>query len=390
MNGVSTIYETNKINIKNFLSEIDFQLGSLDTIQPGINTLIKNDLEIKVDQSTRYVIHDQGSNQSIQSTSRLLGNILTEADISYDNSSIILLDGEISSPSANLPFNSFYDIEVLSPISQEDFKSNSRSLDTLLFESQTKNLNIGYQTNNSPNETLSISGISPQQYNFIEFEDDTVFFTQVTEEVVLDQYPISFFTIYQPLSTIAIDTETTVKTGEYGLEAQRKRIRYEDGIETGVIVEATWLVRPAVDRIVGYGTEISIQTLNTADGPIEYYRAVEFYATSYSASRAGVDPSVSWYGEVFCGGYAQYGYVAVDLDYIPCGTPLYVPGYGYAVAMDTGNFNGAWIDLGYDDDNWVQWSKPVTVYFLTPVPPIDTINYIIPPGSTPYLPGFTY
>jgi uncharacterized protein YabE (DUF348 family) len=340
LNGVSTNYETKKLNIQNFLLEINFQLGSLDNIDPGINSLIKNDLEINVEQSTRYVIHDQVSNQSIQSTSRLLGKILSDAGISYNNSSIILADGNVSSASANLHYKPFYDIEVLSN-KLEGSDANNRSLDTMIFENQNQTLNIDYDNNSSSNQVLSIIGISPQQYNFIEFEDNKIFFTQVAEEVVLDQYPISFYTIYQPLSTIPLDTETTIQAGEYGLEAQRKRIRYEDGIETGSIVEATWLVRPPLDRISGYGTQITIQTLNTSDGLIEYYRSLEFYATSYSASRAGVDPSISWYGEVFCGGYAQYGYVAVDLDYIPCGTPLYIPGYGFATAMDTGNFNGA-------------------------------------------------
>jgi len=27
-----------------------------------------------------------------------------------------------------------------------------------------------------------------------------------------------------------------------------------------------------------------------------------------------------------------------------------------------------WIDLGYSDSDWVNWSKTVTVYFLSPAP----------------------
>jgi len=66
---------------------------------------------------------------------------------------------------------------------------------------------------------------------------------------------------------------------------------------------------------------------------------------------------------------------------VPCGTRLYVPGYGFAVAMDTGRITGAWIDLGYEDDDFVLWHQFVTVYFLTPVPPLDQIAWIIPPGA---------
>jgi 3D (Asp-Asp-Asp) domain-containing protein len=56
---------------------------------------------------------------------------------------------------------------------------------------------------------------------------------------------------------------------------------------------------------------------------------------------------------------------------------MYVPGYGYAEAADTGGgVKGRWIDLGYEDDNWVSWSGNVTVYFLTPVP--SSIVYVFP------------
>ena len=52
------------------------------------------------------------------------------------------------------------------------------------------------------------------------------------------------------------------------------------------------------------------------------------------------------------------------------GYQVYVPGYGVGVIGDSGyGIPGTtWIDLGYDNDNWVPWSKVVTVYFLYPAP----------------------
>ena len=46
------------------------------------------------------------------------------------------------------------------------------------------------------------------------------------------------------------------------------------------------------------------------------------------------------------------------------------PGYGFATVGDVcgGCVGKPWVDLGYGDDDWQQWSSWVTVYFLTPVP----------------------
>ena len=58
---------------------------------------------------------------------------------------------------------------------------------------------------------------------------------------------------------------------------------------------------------------------------------------------------------------------------------LYVPGYGAAVAGDTGGgIIGRRVDLCYDDHNLVDWYKWVDVYLLAPAPPAGQINWILP------------
>lgn len=212
-------------------------------------------------------------------------------------------------------------------------------------------------------------------------EDGQVRIVRVREEVALEQNLVPFTTELQPMPEVDIDTLEIIQPGEFGLEAQRVRIRYEDGGEISRTVEDNWMAREPVTRIQGYGTKITVRTLSTADGVIEYWRAVEFWATSYSPANSGTSPDLPWYGHVYCGGLMKNGFVGVDLSVVPCGTPLYIPGYGFAVAMDTGAISGAWIDLGYLDADYVPWHQNVTVYFLTPVPDPANIAWIIPPPS---------
>jgi 3D (Asp-Asp-Asp) domain-containing protein len=93
------------------------------------------------------------------------------------------------------------------------------------------------------------------------------------------------------------------------------------------------------------------------------------YATSYH-------PSVT--GDITASGLPlRKGVAAIDIRYIPFYTRMYVPGYGEALAADTGSgVKGRWIDLGYSDDDYVSWHKWVTVYFLWPPP--ENIVWIIP------------
>lgn len=203
--------------------------------------------------------------------------------------------------------------------------------------------------------------------------------TRVREEVIVELAPVPFETNFQPLADAEIDTKRILDTGSFGVEANQIRVRFEDGEEVERKVEGQWLAREPEPRVVGYGTNIIVRTTGTADGTIEYWRAVEMWATSYSPSRAGVSPDAPNFGITASGKPLEKGLVAIDRSLIPFGTRMYVPGYGFAEAADTGGgVKGRWIDLGYEDDNYKPWAQYVTVYFLTPVPPASNITWILP------------
>ena len=74
-----------------------------------------------------------------------------------------------------------------------------------------------------------------------------------------------------------------------------------------------------------------------------YQRRLVMEATAYTAEDGGGD------GYTATGQYLQRGMVAVDPDVIPLGSQLYIEGYGYAVAADTGGaIVGDRIDLAMD------------------------------------------
>lgn len=192
---------------------------------------------------------------------------------------------------------------------------------------------------------------------------------RVEERVEVEEKPLPFDTAFQPIEDLEIDNQKVIESGAYGVVANRVRVRIEDGQEIQRFVEGDWVARQPEPRVIGYGTQIIPRSINTDDGPIEYCRALTMYATSYSPSRAGVPPDAKNFGITASGKPLTRGLVAIDRSLIPFGTQMYVPGYGFAEAADTGGgVRNRWIDLGYDDDNYVAWHQYVTVYFLCPLP----------------------
>ncbi len=202
--------------------------------------------------------------------------------------------------------------------------------------------------------------------------DGLIRIVRVREDILLEQELLAFTTQTQPLPEVEIDTQQIVQVGEYGLTAKRVRVRYENGLEISRQTEAEWVAAEPKPRIVGYGTKIVVRVLDTPAGPIEYWRALNMYATSYYPAAVGNDITAT-------GMLLEKGVVGIDPRHIPYFTNLYVPGYGLAVAADTGGgIVPRLIDLGFSDDDFELWHQYVTVYFLTPVPPEDQISWIIP------------
>ncbi len=79
-------------------------------------------------------------------------------------------------------------------------------------------------------------------------------------------------------------------------------------------------------------------------------RTLNVYATWYTAASAGGS------GVTATGTGVYKGIVAVDPRVIPLGTRMYIPGYGYGIAADTGGaVIGNHIDLGYGADDVKDW-----------------------------------
>ncbi|MGZ9223250.1 MAG: G5 domain-containing protein [Anaerolineales bacterium] len=199
--------------------------------------------------------------------------------------------------------------------------------------------------------------------------DGQIHIARVTESVQLAQKPIPFENELQASADVPLDQTQILQPGENGLMVQRIRIRYEDAEEISRVTEDETMVRPPQTRILAYGTKIEVRSAAVDGVNIEYWRAVQMYATSYSPCRSGADKC---YPGTSSGKSLRKGMVGLRYSWYLSmqGQQLYVPGYGFASVEDVcgGCVGRPWIDLGYNDHDFEPWHSWVTVYFLTPVP----------------------
>ena len=202
---------------------------------------------------------------------------------------------------------------------------------------------------------------------------------RILETVQVERKSISYESVMAADDQLEIDQQRVAQAGQDGEFRRRFKVVYQDGVENVRSLLDEWVAAEPVTRIVSYGRKIVSRPLDTPEGTLNYWRKVEMYATAYSPARSGTPRSAPWYGRTRIGQQLRKGLVAVDPKVIPLGTRLYVPGYGLALAADTGGgVRGRMIDLGYEDATYQSWHSWVDVYVLDPPPSSSSITWVLP------------
>jgi len=208
--------------------------------------------------------------------------------------------------------------------------------------------------------------------------DMTVEVIRVDEKLLVEEEPVPFETAWEPDDQMELDQQRVKRDGQDGVLKRRIRSIYENGEEMQRLLEREWVDADPTTKIIAYGTNIVSRQMDTPEGPISYWRKFRVLATSYSAATSGKSPDHPQYGLTFLGWEAGKGIVAVDPKVINLTSKMYIPGYGMAVAGDTGGrIKGLRIDLGFDEDNLELWYSWVDVYLLDPPPPPDEIRWVL-------------
>lgn len=152
---------------------------------------------------------------------------------------------------------------------------------------------------------------------------------------------IGIQTIIEPDPTMAKGEQKIIQEGHAGQVSIKERVYLQGDKIIRTKELSSKVIKDMVPKIIKEGTREKI--VQTSRGNVRYSKVLKMNATAYTASDGNGD------GITASGIPATRGIVAVDPEVIPLGTRLYIPGYGEALAADTGGaIQGNRIDLVVD------------------------------------------
>ncbi len=178
---------------------------------------------------------------------------------------------------------------------------------------------------------------------------------------ITQREPIPFSTVRKANAQLRSGSSRTVQNGVNGeKEVVFKVTTRMDGVELHRDKVAERIVKKPVTEVIQEGQRGSLPSRGYFSGR----RMLTMIPTTYNPYHCGGDGR----GITATGLKARYGVVAVDPRFIPLGTRLYVDGYGYAIAADTGGaIKGNRIDLCVDSKHQacgIANFKPLHVYII--------------------------
>lgn len=317
LNGQQKVVKTHANTVKDVFAQLEIPLNSKDYLSPSADAKVKDNQVIVWKQAKQVKIVQDNEKKTIWTTAGTVAELLKEQQI-------VLNEQDEISPKPQETIKSKMDIRIKSALhltlvdggKEQQVWSTSATVADFLTQQGIK-LNEFDRVEPSISETVKKDGV----INVIRVEK----VTDVVEE------PVHFAVITKKDESLEKGKQVTVKDGRQGLISREYEVILENGKEVSRKLINEQSLREKLDKVVAVGTkELDIQVSRGAETGTEFY----VNTTAYTAYCNG------------CSGVTATGFdlranpnakiIAVDPRVIPLGTKVYVEGYGYAVASDTG------------------------------------------------------
>jgi uncharacterized protein YabE (DUF348 family) len=318
LDGEKRVIETHADTVEELFNDLDISLHSEDYLSHKRDTRVKDNLKIVWKPAKQVQMVVDNEKKTIWTTADTVADLLIEQNIALK------------------------EFDEVVPKPDKAIKSN---MDIAIEKAFQLTLNNGgkkekvWTTSTTVADFLAGQGITLQPLDRVEPTLDTSVKANTVVNVVriekvtdVVEEPISFAVVKKKDAKLPKGKEKIVSTGQKGLMTKEYEVVLENGKEVSRKLINKNYIKDKKDQIVAVGTKVNkVQVSRGAETGEEYYVT----STAYTANCNG------------CSGFTATGInlhqnpnikvIAVDPRVIPLGTKVYVEGYGYAVAADTGS-----------------------------------------------------
>ncbi len=200
--------------------------------------------------------------------------------------------------------------------------------------------------------------VSPDPTHPVPYNEDIVVI-RTTYAYINKTEAIAYHRVYKNNPYMEVGRSYISVMGQNGILQKTIKVTKVAQQAVGSTVVKTQTIKPVVQEVYDVGT---------AHLDLKPTRTYTMSATAYSNRRSTIlDGNDHLFG--YSGLWLHYGTCAVDPSIIPMGTVLYVEGYGYAVAADTGtSIHNHCIDLFFDSyGDACDWGRRSVKVYVLPI-----------------------
>ncbi|MCM3719890.1 G5 and 3D domain-containing protein [Fictibacillus phosphorivorans] len=349
LDGKKTEVKTHASTVGELLSEQNIKPNQHDVVKPGLSAKVEDNMQVDYLKAKEIVLTIDGKDKKVWTTAKTVEQFVKEQQLSLKEHDVIKpnLTADIQDQ-GKIKIESAFPVKLVVGGKAQQVWTTSTTVADLL---KQQKVSLGEIDRVSPAKTEKLTGKT--QVEVIRVEKVT--------DVVEEETP--FATVNRKDSNLTEGKERVVQDGNNGKLEKRYEVVMENGKEVSRKLVGKKTLTESTDKIVAIGTKAKPQpqpkpVVSRSKATSETGgRELTVTSTAYTANCSG------------CSGITASGYnlkanpnakvIAVDPNVIPLGSKVYVEGYGYAIASDTGGaIKGNKIDVFFSSQSKAEaWGR---------------------------------
>jgi uncharacterized protein YabE (DUF348 family) len=318
IDGQEKIIYTHANTVQGILDDLDISLSSEDYVFPSVNTEVKYNLKVVYSSAKQVQLVIEDEKKTVRTAATTVSQLLQEQKI-------VVMEHDKVFPSSEAKIINNMEVKVLGAF---PLTLNDGGKEQQVWSTSTTVADFLLQQEISLNQQ---DRIEPKPEDLVT-ENAVIKVIRVEKVTDVVEEPIKFAVVTQKDKSMAKGTQKVLRQGQNGLAQRQYEVIKENGQEVSRSLISEKVLKEKQDHLVAIGTLANTDIASRGDTVVK-----EFYvnSTAYTASCNGCSGTTAT--GINLRANPNVKVIAVDPRIIPLGTKVYVEGYGYAVAADTGS-----------------------------------------------------